>query len=338
MKKRLLLLSGFIAVSAVSSTTFAQPANPPKTAPAVDPAPPAAPAPPPAPTLAESLPADAKADYESGKILVGDGDWAGALVKFTSAYDKSKDARLLWNMAACEKYLRHYAKSLKLVRRYQAEAGEKLSDADKKEATDFINAIEPLTAKLKITVNEPGAEVSVDDEVVGTSPVDPWLVDLGTRKLRIKKEGFTQVDKDVVVGGNAEVAADVTLTKIVHEGKLVVRSSLDSTVTLDNQVIGSGTVEKQLPSGGHMLRVTAPGKIAYQTEVFIQDNQTRDVGVTLDNEPSRGVPVWAWIAGGVVVAGGLTTAGYFIFKSDNTYEGPSGNLSPGVVQAARRFR
>ena len=37
-------------------------------------------------------------------------------------------------------------------------------------------------------------------------------------------------------------------------------------------------------TGGHTLRVTAPGMAAYQSEVVIQDEKLRRVVVQLDNE------------------------------------------------------
>ena len=96
---------------------------------------------------------------QSGKVLFTDGDYAGSLVKFSSAFDVSKDPRLLWNMAACEKNLRHYAKALKLVRQYVADGDKVLADQDKQEAGELIKVMEPFTAKLKVTVDEPDAEV-----------------------------------------------------------------------------------------------------------------------------------------------------------------------------------
>src|SRR5882724_2714841 len=80
--------------------------NPKKGVPTAPAAPPAPPGPRP---LSESLTGGAKSDYEAARLLYGDGDHAGALVKFQSAFDQSKEPRLLWNMAACEKNLRHYA-------------------------------------------------------------------------------------------------------------------------------------------------------------------------------------------------------------------------------------
>jgi hypothetical protein len=335
-------------VSALVVSLFAQgalaqtkpaPAKPGAKKPAVAaPAPVAEPPPPPAPPpgpppLSEALTGAAKGDYESGKLLYGDGDYAGSLVKFSSAYEVSKDPRLLWNMAACEKNLRHYSRALRLVREYVKSGDKVLAEQDKKEAEELIKVMEPFTAKLQVNVDEPGSEVTLDDEVIGTSPVEPVIVDIGTRKLRVRKAEFEEVVKEVPVGGAAQVALDVKMVKILHEGRLNVKTSNEATIAIDGKVVGSGSWAGTLPSGGHTLKVTAPKMRVYQTEVLIQDKQARDVAVTLEPEPSKGLPAWAWITGGVVLTGGLAVGGYFVFKQDPKYEGPNGNLSPGVVQA-----
>ncbi len=316
----------------------AKPGGKPGTTAVPAPAPEPPPPPPGPPSLSESLKDTAKADYESGKVLFTDGDYAGSLVKFSSAFDASKDPRLLWNMAACEKNLRHYSKALKLVRQYVTDGDKVLTDQDKQEANELIKVMEPFTAKLKLSVDEPGSEVTIDDEVIGKSPVEPLVVDIGTRKLRVHKEEFEDFNKELPVGGAMEVSVDVKMVKIVHEGRINVKASNDATIAIDDKVVGTGTWSGVLPSGGHTLKVTAPKFRVYQAEVLIQDKQSRDVAVTLEAEPSKGLPAWAWITGGVVVAGGLAVGGYFIFKQDPKYDGPSGNLNPGLVQANAPFR
>ncbi len=339
-----------LALSLVVSLSLSLPAwaqkPPPKPKPAT--AAPAAPEPPPAPAgpapLSESLSGEAKADYDSAKLLFADGDSAGAAIKFKSAYEKSKDPRLLWNMAACEKNLRRYSRALKQLRQYLAEGGDKLTEQDRAEAEELIKVMEPFTAKLKVNVTEPGAEVYLDDELLGTSPIEPVIVDFGPRKIRVHKPEFEEVTKEIPVGGAAEVSVDVPLVKIVHEGRLSVRTQPDASIAVDGKVVGAGTWSGVLPSGGHLVRITAPKKLPYQSDVYVQDKESRDLNVTLDSEPSKGVPAWLWVAGGVIVAGGLTTAGIFAFGgSDPTYEGPRGNLSgvgnsPGGVAELARFR
>lgn len=348
MRTKTLAASLLVSLSLCSSA-FAQPAKPAPAKPAA--APPPAPEPPPAPPvpagpppLSESLTGDAKAEYESGKLLFADGDNAGAAIKFKSAYEKSNDPRLLWNMAACEKNLRRYSRALKQLSQYLTEGGSKLTDQDRAEAAELIKVMEPFTAKLKINATEPGAEVYIDDELLGTTPVEPAVVDLGMRKIRVQKADFEEVTKDIAVGGAAEVAVDVPLVKIVHEGRLNVRTQTDASISIDGKVVGAGSWSGSLASGGHLIRVTAPKRMPYQSEVYLQDKETRDLDVTLDKEPSKGVPTWMWIAGGVVLAGGITTASVLMFGGgESTYEGPRGNLtgvghSPGGVAELSRFR
>jgi hypothetical protein len=245
--------------------------------------PPAGPVP-----LAQSLSGQAKADYDAARLLYADGDFAGALVKFSSAYDQSHDPRLLWNMGACEKNLRHYAKVLTLVRRYQAEGGALLTEQDHQEARTLASTVEAFTAQLKLTVNEPGASVFIDDESIGVTPLPaPVIVDIGTRRLKVEKAGFVTYQQQVSIGGSREVPLDVQLAKQVHEGKLTVKTEPGASITIDGKPVGSGSWSGSLGSGGHALAVKAPGTLPYQSEVVIQDGETRVVDVALTRLPAQ---------------------------------------------------
>jgi hypothetical protein len=257
----------------------------PKTAPAATSAPAT-------PSLAQSLTGQAKNDYEAARILYGDGDFAGALVKFTAAYEQSHDARLLWNMGACEKNLRHYAKVLSLIRRYVSEGGGLITDQDRTEARDLISTVEAFTAALTVTVNEQGAAVFIDDEPVGTTPLPaPVIVDLGTRKLRVEKAGFVTYQASLGVGGSRELSQDVRLAKEVHEGKLTVRANAGARIVIDGNEVGKGMWTGTLPSRGHTLRVEQDGMIPHQSEVAIQDGENRVVEVPLAMLPTPQIQV-----------------------------------------------
>jgi hypothetical protein len=275
-----------------SSAVFAQPQPQPKPRPAAPaPAPAAAPAPAGPKPLADTLTGPAKADYDAGKLLVGDGDFAGAEVKFRSAYDKSSDPRLLWNVAACEKSQRHYARTLTLVRQYLAAGGALLTDADRAEARALVDTIETLTVKLTLTVSEPGAEVFVDDESVGQSPLAaPLVVDIGTRKVVVKKAGFKDFTQTVPIGGSAEARVDVTLLPEVHEGQLTVNTAPGAVILLDGQNVGVGHYAGKLKSGGHTLRIEAEGMHPYQSDVAISDGENRTIEVPLEKQQAAAPP------------------------------------------------
>lgn len=314
----------------------AKPKPKPKPAPVTAPATPVAPPEP--PSLADTLQGEAKADYMSGRLLYDDTDFSGALVKFSSAYDQSKDVRLLWNMASCEKSLRHYAKVLGLVRQYLLEGDATLSASDKAEAQTLIGTIEPFTAALELTVTPSGARVTIDDQFVGETPLaKPVIVDIGVRKIAVQKDGFEPVTKELPVGGKPTVSLAIALVEIQHEGKLVVRAQPGQEIFLDGTRMGLGIWSGKLTSGGHTLRVSAPEMRTYQTEILLRDNETRTIDVTLEREakPSKGVPAWVWVSGGALLVAGAVVGGYFLFRPDDKQpDVPVGTLDPGNVQAS----
>ena len=234
-------------------------------------------------SLSQTLKGPAKADFDAARLLAGDGDYAGALIKFKSAYEASKDPRLLWNVAFCQKNLRHYSKVIATLQRYLDEGSATLTPKDKQEAHDLITTIEPFTTRATFAVSEDGAQIFVDDEPVGTSPLAaPVVLDIGERKVRVVEDGFRPYERQLVVGGSADVHVEVTLEKEVHEGTLLVEAPAGASIFLDDQPIGTGKSERTLASGGHQLRVTAPNMRAYLTEVVIQDKETRSLNVILE--------------------------------------------------------
>src|SRR5262245_42846286 len=214
-------------------------------APALAQQPPAAPPPAAPPTttkpLADSLTGMAKAEYEAGRILYADKDYANAIVKFQRAHELSNDPRLLWNVAVCQKNLRRYSKMLATIRRYRKEAGAILTEEEQTQATEIIKTVEAFVSALKLRSNEDGAEVLVDEEKVGVTPLnEPVFVDVGARKIRVKKPGFkdTLITREVPGGG--EISLDVTLDKEIHRGRVLVITGQKDLILIDGKTVGQG--------------------------------------------------------------------------------------------------
>lgn len=271
------------------------------------------------PSLADALPPSARASYDSARLLFGDADYSGALIKFKQAYDEAKDARLLWNMASCEEKLRHYSKASALLTRYLAEAKGSLTAQDQVDAYQLIQTLAGFTAQLVVTSDQAGVDIAIDGEPAGTTPLAaPVVVDQGSRRVVAKKVGYEDLTNDVAVNGGVPASLALAMVKIVHEGRLHVHASAGQSILVDGSLVGAGDWEKTLPSGGHTLRVTADGKRPYQSEVVVQDRQTRSVEVTLEDVPHSGSSAWAWITGAVLVVGGAAVGGYFLFKPTDT--------------------
>lgn len=260
--------------------------------------------------LAESLTGDAQAAYQAGKLLFVDGDFAGAEIKFKAAYELSNDARLLWNMAACEKSLRHYARTDALVREYLDKGATLISDQDRADAKALIDLIDSFTVKLAITVTEADAEVLVDDVSAGKSPLGkPVVVDIGTRKIEVRKDGFKPFEQSLPVGGAATAKLDVKLTAEVHEGDVHVTAQPGARIFVDGKPVGVGRWDGKVSGGGHTLRVEAEGMKPYQTEMVVNAGESR----TIQTPPLEKLPEpklwWSAAETAVSIGGGAKLDG-----------------------------
>lgn len=336
MKRRLLAIVLAVACAlGVTLPSSAQPQADPDTEP------PAASGPP--PPLSETLTGTAKEEYEAGRLLYQDGDYAGARLKFERAYELGKDPRLLWNMAAAAKNLRQYASVLRLLDRYLAEGGDKLTPTDRSDAQSVIDTVRSFVTKLTIAVNEPGAEIRVDDQTVGTSPLsEPVLVDMGTRKIEVRKAGFASYVENKKIPGGQELTVEVDLSPQKDEGKLRVIAGPADTIRIDGKVVGKGQWQGALPAGPHTLTVSAPGKRTFQTDVVVSADQTRTERVQLESEavaadPTRdreAGPPWAWIGLGAAIAVGIGVGAVLLLRDDEAEPARAipGTIPPGSVQ------
>jgi len=283
--------------------------------------------------LVDVLTGQAREDYKSAVLLYEDHDYTGAVVKFRSAHERSGEPRLLWNIAACEKNLRHYGNVLKLVERYRRETAGRLSDERRRETEALIEAVRALVSTVRVVVDEPGATIFVDDVPAGTTPLpEPLLLDLGQRRVRIAKAGFK--DRLIVqdFAGGSETTLSVTLERAPRVGRLTVDTGESrGTISLDGTVVGEGRWEGVVPSGSHQVTVAAAGMRARSSAVEIRDGEAQSLSLTLEPEKKSGLSPLIWVGGGLLLAG-LGTGAYLLFRPEQSASPTVGTLSPGTVQ------
>jgi hypothetical protein len=296
-------LALFVALTCVSPLALAQTA-----------------APVPERSLGESLQGPASEAYTSAKMLMNNKDFTGALAKFRQAYELSKDPRLLYDMAICERSLRAYARMQSLLEQYEREAASSISPLDKALVDDALTAIKSLVGAVSVSVSEAEATVAVDGEPVGTTPLgQPIVIDLGKHKVVVTKPGFETLEKTVDVAGGIPTELSLTLAPQVHEAHLLVTSGSEATVSIDGRVAGKARFEGALDPGVHEVRVSETGWLPYATHVELRDGETRTMQVTLERE--RHGTLLPWVLGGAAVLAGAIVGGYFL--SQSTPSGPS---------------
>jgi hypothetical protein len=208
-----------------------------------------------------SLPEAAQPDFAAAMMLFDAGDYAGALLKFQLAYDKSSDARLLWDLAVCEHSLRHYARALPLVHRYLAEAKSMITDAERDEAEALATAIAKFVGPIHIESDQNGATVLVDDVKVGKTPLsDAVLVDMGERKVTLRKHGYKEAMTTVrVLGPESEQHVVLRLERDMPAATLEVVAGTGQWIAVDDGTVGRDRWEGLVSPGQHVITVSGAG-------------------------------------------------------------------------------
>jgi len=203
--------------------------------------------------------------------------------------------------------------------------------------TPVVFRIEPLhkTALVSVVVGgAASATIFIDGRDVGPAPFQ-GVVSADRHTIEARAPGYVTVGETIDVQYKRPVSVVLTLSAERHQGRLHVVAPEGASIAVDEHAVGSSTWEGVVSTtGGHQIVVHKPGYQTYASEVYVADDQTREVNVPLNREENNG---WvAWGIGSLLVVTGGIVAGYFIFKP--TDASPYvGDLTPGITTASRRL-
>jgi hypothetical protein len=192
------------------------------------------------------------------------------------------------------------------------------------------------TALVSVSVGgAPSATVFIDGKDMGPAPFKGEL-SAERHTIEARAPGYVTVGQTVEVQYKQPVSLVLSMSQERHEGRLRVTAPEGAEIALDTRKVGSGTWEGVVSTtGGHQLIVTKPGFQTYATDVFVADDQTREVNVPLNREV--GTSWVAWGVGSLLVVTGGIVAGYFVFKPAD--QSPyTGTLNPGTTSLSHGIR
>ncbi|CAN5677112.1 hypothetical protein BH09MYX1_BH09MYX1_35670 [soil metagenome] len=145
---------------------------------------------------------DAMPHFAKGVELYDENDFAGALVEFKRAYEISKDWHILFNIAQASFQAQNYSAALTAFEAYLDAGGPGIAKDRKKYCDGEIEKLKGRVAKLDVVTNVPGADILVDDEKVGVTPLtEPLIVSQGKRKVTVMLKGRAPETKTIELAG-----------------------------------------------------------------------------------------------------------------------------------------
>ena len=167
---------------------------------------------------------DAGAHFDRGTTFYTEGDYAAALVEFKRAYEASPTWQVLLNIGQSYFQLRDYASALVTLQRFASEGGERIPKEDRATLDAELPDLVDRVARVTVTSNLDGATISIDDQVVGATPLrDSVLVSAGSRRITATYEGRAPVQQRIGVGGRDVLAVRLDFPPLVTSAPAAIR-------------------------------------------------------------------------------------------------------------------
>jgi hypothetical protein len=150
---------------------------------------------------------EAAKHFQRGVTMYNEADYRAALVEFRRAYETAPNAAVLYNIGQTYYQLQNYAAALVALGRYLTEAGPNAAHPREVEAT--VDTLQTRVGKVAVTTNLPGCDITVDDELIGKTPLEePVLVSIGRRKITALRDGRVAETRfvDVAAGDTVNVS------------------------------------------------------------------------------------------------------------------------------------
>jgi hypothetical protein len=155
---------------------------------------------------------EASERYQRALKSYDDRNFDAALVEFRRAYELAPTFRILYNLGVVSLELRDYASALSYFERYLSDGAGQISPEQRSEVDRKIRDLSTHIGHLTVAVNVPGAEISVDDRVVGTAPLPrPLRLNAGARRISARIAGRLPDSRVVEVAGRDSAHVELTL-------------------------------------------------------------------------------------------------------------------------------
>lgn len=118
--------------------------------------------------------------FDRGVAFYDEGDFGAALAEFLRAYELTGHWGVLYNLGQVSAALNRHVDAVRYFEGYLEGGGGEIDAARRAEVEQRLRELRSRLATLTVTVDVDGAEVLLDDEIVGTTPLpEPIYVAAG---------------------------------------------------------------------------------------------------------------------------------------------------------------
>jgi PEGA domain-containing protein len=146
------------------------------------------------------------------------GNYEEARIAFAECYQIMPKSDVLRNLSISEIQSGHYVSAARHLTQLLAAGPGELPSTVREEATSRLAQAEAQIGQLQIGVDVPGAEINIDGNVVGRSPLPgKWYIEPGQHEIQISKAGYPVESRQVFALAGVVIPVDVSLETLRRE-------------------------------------------------------------------------------------------------------------------------
>ena len=149
------------------------------------------------------------------------------------------------------------------------------------ETRELSVVLRPKPARLTVYSDPPGAEVYVNGDLLGKTPVRDHELAPGRYNIIVLKEGYEPYERNVTLNPDQDYSINAKLEYTMS--RLVVKSEPEgASVFVNGELIGKTPTEKILEPGTYEVTVSLEGYETYETDITLEKGEVRELSLTLD--------------------------------------------------------
>lgn len=135
----------------------------------------------------------------------------------------------------------------------------------------MLDSPEPILGDIDVTTTPIGAQIFVDDNLVGFTPMTVHAL-VGQRKVTIKSKGYNTETRTVNVREGQTTSVNLKLSNVVP---MTVSSSPKASLYVDGKLVGKTPTARSVIAGKHTIRLEANNYKSLEKDVIVtEQNKT----------------------------------------------------------------
>jgi hypothetical protein len=244
-------------------------------------------------SIRDTLAPEARGHWDAGVDLAKHNKWEGARASFKTAYELSKNPRVLFNVAIAEKETGQFAAAVEWLKRELSEGKGQLTREEEANIRAVIDGLEKFVAELTIEINEKDAEIFINNEKIDNSKLPgPFTVPGGRQHVRAIKAGFGEAVESTELGGGRKGTVTLKLEPLQKMARVNVSvvGPPNAIVKIDGKEVGPAPYVGLVPVAAdpHQFSAEAPGYVTATQSVIVKEGEPMNLTLQLALEQQKG--------------------------------------------------